>query len=95
MNYLDNVKNEIPLSYEMKEIFCHLYPPKEELNENNSAPSSLLEFILKSKKYSYDKRSNPIYLLKDILNGLDSELNTLFNKYIENNENKNELFILG
>ena len=90
MNYLDSVKEEFPLSYEIKEIFCHLYPPKEELIENKYAPLSLLEFISKSKKYFYDKISNPIYLLKDLLNWLDSELNTKYNNNIEDNENKSE-----
>jgi len=88
MNYLDSVKNELPLSYEMKEIFCNLYPPKEESIENSYAPLSLLEYISKDKKYSYEKSSNPIYLIKDLLNGLDNELNTLFNNNVEDNENK-------
>jgi len=88
--YFDNVKNELPLSYEMKEIFCHLYPPKKESVENSYAPLSLLEYISKDKKYSYNKRSNPIYLIKDLLNILDSELNTLCNKNIEHNANKSD-----
>jgi ubiquitin C-terminal hydrolase len=92
MNYLDSVKEEFPLSYEIKEIFCHLYPPKEELNENQFAPLSLLDYFQKDNKnrYSFNKRANPIYLLKDLLNGLDSELNTLSNKNIEENSNKSD-----
>jgi hypothetical protein len=85
-------KDQFPLSYEMKEIFCHLYPPKEELNENQFAPLSLLDYFQKDNKnrYSFNKRANPIYLLKDLLNGLDSELNTLSNKNIEENSNKSD-----
>ena len=90
MNYLDSVKNELPLSYEIKEIFCHLYPPKEESIENSYAPLSLLEYFIKDKKYTYDKSSNPIYLIKDLLNGLDSELNSLCSNNVEDNENKSD-----
>ena len=90
MSYLDSVKNELPLSYEIKEIFCHLYPPKEESIENSYAPLSLLEYFSKDKKYSYDKSSNPIYLITDLLNGLDSELNSLYSNNVEDNENKSD-----
>lgn len=74
----------------MKEIFFHLYPPKGGSIGNVYVPLSLIDYYSKDNKYSFKKKSNPIYLLKDLLDDLDSELNTHNNENKVNNSNKSD-----
>ena len=72
IEYFDNKKSEMPLSYEIKNFFQNYYPKQNNIMNNNTYdPSSLL---LKLKRYTKDKLTNPIYFLKDIFSSLNSEL---------------------
>jgi ubiquitin carboxyl-terminal hydrolase 2/21/ubiquitin carboxyl-terminal hydrolase 8 len=76
ISFLDNVKDIMPLSFAMKELYVNLYP-KEKTNISIYEPIQILKVLYTiNNNYSANKENNIIYVLNDILNSLHRELNT-------------------
>ena len=78
INYINSMKDKMPLSFSLQQLFLNIYP-KEIENKKNYNPSSILKAISSlnlENKYTQDSRNNPILLIKDILSILEKELNS-------------------
>ena len=72
IEYFDNKKTEMPLSYELKNFFQNYYPKQNNIMHNNTYdPSSLL---LKVKRFTENELTNPNFFLKDLFSNLNFEL---------------------
>jgi len=72
IEYFDNKKIEMPLTYEIKNFFQNYYPKQNNImGNNNYNPSSLL---LKIKRSTKNELTNPNFFLKDLFSSLNSEL---------------------
>ena len=72
IEYFDNKKREMPLSYEIKNFFQNYYPRQNNIMGNNTYdPSSLL---LNVKRCTKNELTNPNFFLKDLFSSLNSEL---------------------
>ena len=96
MSFIDNVKIEMPLSFEIKEFLLNQYTEKGN-NQEGYDPSSILKVLYPGDKGILKKRVNPNELLKSILKNLDEEMlgNNIDTKYDHNEFDKNDTITKG
>ena len=74
ISLFESIKDEIPLSFAIKELFLHLYPKENENYEYD--PSKILKVLSKkNKNYNNNKIYNPNNLINELLFYLNIELN--------------------
>ena len=98
ISFLDNVRDIMPISFAIKELYINLYP-KEKTNIIAYEPLQIFTALYKiNNNYSADRENNIIYVLVDILYSLHRELNTsnfLGEKYNYDKNNRNDCIKKG
>ena len=94
MSFIDNVKIEMPLAFEIKEFLLNQYT---ENGNNREAydPSQILKVLFPGDNAK--RRVTPNDLLKNILNKIDEEMlgNNIDKKYAHNEYDKNDTITKG
>ena len=97
MSFIDNVKIEMPLSYEIKEFLLKQYTENGN-NKEGYDPSPILKVLYPADKDNVKKRINPNDVLKNILNLINEEIvgnNVDIIKYEHDEFNKNDTITKG
>ena len=98
ISFLDNVKEIMPLSFAIKELYLNLYP-KDKKNISIYEPLQILKVLYEiNNNYTANRENNIIYVLNDILINLHRELNTsniYEEKYNYDKHNRNDCINKG
>jgi len=85
ISFFDEVREMMPLSFAIKELYANLYP-KEKTNISVYEPLQIFQCLYAiNNNYTANKENNIIFVLNNILNYLHRELNS--SNFIEENYN--------